>query len=70
MERSYKHTVKIDNLKEFDVWQENGNVCQNGWLSLPQYFAEFNNTRQGREQAGAFISGMLLMLKIINETKV
>ena len=62
----YKHKIKVEGLKEFEIWQENGMVKQNG-LSLPEVLTAFGNNKQGREQAGAYIAGMLKMQELINK---
>ncbi len=65
MKGTVKHTIDCDSLKPFDIWNDKGNVRQNGRFSLPEFLAEFSDTKQGRLQAGAFIAGMLEMQRIM-----
>lgn len=64
-----KHTIDCDGLKPFQIWNDKGKVRQNGRLMLPEFLAEFNNDRSGRLQAGAYISGILAMQRIMKGQK-
>ena len=62
---AYGLRIKVRGLKEFRVWQENGMVKQSGIFSLPEVLEDFGDNKQGRFEAGAYISGMLKLQRII-----
>lgn len=63
--RPTRHTIDCHRAVSFEIWNEKGKVRQNGRFSLPEYLVEFSDTKVGRLEAGAFISGMLEMQRII-----
>lgn len=66
MEWTPKHNLKVGNI-DTTVWQEKGKIKQSGHFNLPEVLVEFENTKEGKEQAGAFISGMLYLAKLLNK---
>lgn len=66
MEWIPKHNLKVGHI-DTTIWQEKGRVKQSGHFNLPENLAEFENTKEGREQAGAFISGMLYLAKLLKQ---
>lgn len=64
-----KHTIDYGG-NPFQIWNENGKVRQNGRFHLPQYLARFSDTKRGREQAGAYIAGMLMMQRIMKGEEI
>jgi len=59
--------IKVFDMKEFVVWQEDGKVKQKGIDFLPECLENFGNTKQGRFKAVSYISGMIKLKEIINQ---
>lgn len=59
-----KYSISVGNIN-ITVWLENSKIKQSGQFDLPEYLAEFDDTREGRKQAKAYLYGMVNLAKLI-----